>query len=174
MKLIKIIVIVSLFVLAGVFVSAGKYVFPNYWETVFIDTDVTAVVNDKLTINGTLDINGGLEIFNGNTTAALGNKLGIGTLEPTKEVHVIGDVNVTGIIHYGALQGNSPHKFLGDSDYNHTRMCFIATDNTVIVAQIEEKNDKYEMVYVPDTTGECDVDLIQQDGKNKTKKKWYE
>jgi len=51
-------------------------------------------------------------------------EVGIGTLNPTHKLNVVGNVNVTGTIYYGSLVAQSPHMFEPDDHVGYTRSCW--------------------------------------------------
>jgi len=89
--------------------------------------------------------------------------IGIGTDNPSQELHVEGDTNVTGTLYYGAMESNSPHAFLED-ETGHTRVCKKATDGTVVYETIEFNNGigEYTTKINKDTNGVCDKVLIKE------------
>lgn len=54
-----------------------------------------------------------------------GRGVGIGTTEPTHELNIIGDLNVTGTIFFQSLQAQSPHLFEPDAKIGYTRQCWM-------------------------------------------------
>jgi hypothetical protein len=107
----------------------------------FIDTANTGTLSTKFTI-----------LPNGDT--------GIGTTTPNQKVQVVGNINMSGTLYYGALVANSPHVFGADPDVGFTRICMKATNGDIVLETIEFKNGKYEKVIVKDTVGVCNKDLV--------------
>lgn len=161
----KIILITGLvFISLVVLVQAGNYIWPSFYDHVFFETDTTWFLNDKLTLNGTLNINGSLEILEGNTISSLGNKLAIGIQNPTSEVHVIGDINITGTIYYGTLQGNSPQSFISrdsNNNFQPTKICMISTNDTLVLASIGIDRGDFVWTFEQDSAECLDKELLE-------------
>ncbi len=75
--------------------------------------------------------------------------VGIGTTNPTHELHVKGDQNLTGTLYYGALQAQSPHAFLGDES-QHTRICLIASNGDIVMQELVANGASYDWRYTKD------------------------
>ena len=104
---------------------------PNWWNIGAVGDDFKIYLNDTLADGITIDQDGRVGI-------GTGNNFGNMTLK------VLGDTNVTGTLHYGALISNSPHTFLG-TDGGRTEICMVAEDGAIVMQTIR----RVGLVYVP-------------------------
>lgn len=76
------------------------------------------------------------------------DKIGILTDTPNQELQVIGNINVSGTIYYGALQANSPHTFINKNGDQRTEICVVDNNLNPVLMYLDEIGGVYNWVFV--------------------------
>jgi len=105
-------------------------------------------------IAGTNTRNGSQNGVNGSIYFLSNSGFGFSNATPNQQIQVLGNVNVSGTVYYGALVANSPHAF-GADDVGHTRICTMATDGVVTIETVELVGSTYQRVIRADESGHC-------------------
>jgi len=90
----------------------------------------------------------------------------IGTNKGTHNLNVVGSVNVTGTLIYGALLAQSPHALINknsDGTLRRTEICIVADDGTVILFYMKKVGSSYTFVSEPNSQICLDKETAEND-----------
>jgi len=96
-----------------------------------------------------------------------GGNVGVGTTAPNQDMQVIGNLNVSGTVFYGALTANSPHALVNYEDFGsdvlkRTEVCIVANNNKVVLQYLDLVNGSYRWVFEENAQACLDKEVIEE------------